>query len=163
MSLYNMIHGVNPLAGPLLTMLDMKPEQCGRFRDCFLTDERPDIAPLVIAVYTRNGGGNREEYEDVTEELRAHPGFVADYDDDFDCTYATYLFKVPERYVQMLEKLVKADPAAVPASPHERFEAFMTKLKSGEQDEQTRRVIDATKPIFEKLTKALDDTKKEES
>lgn len=51
--MYNAIFGENPAAGALLACLDMTRQDFGRFRDVWLTSEH-------IAVYTRNGGGNRE-------------------------------------------------------------------------------------------------------
>lgn len=51
--------------------------------------------PLVV-VRTRTGGGNREEYEEANEALRQLQGFVKDEDDDFDCTYAYWHYKIPE-------------------------------------------------------------------
>lgn len=59
MSLYNIVFGENPLGEALLATLGLKPETVGRYRDCFVSGGE-------IAVYTRNGGGNRScvcEYE----------------------------------------------------------------------------------------------------
>ena len=53
MSLYNMLFGSNPLSTVLLGTLGLTKQDVGRFRDCFISDGK-------IAVYTRNGGGNRE-------------------------------------------------------------------------------------------------------
>ena len=38
-------------------------------------------------------------------ELYKDPHFVNTYDDDFDNTYATYLFEVPERWKSDFEKI----------------------------------------------------------
>lgn len=57
MSMYNMIHGVNPMSGILLASLGLSREQVGRFRDCYWNGEH-------ICVYTRNGGGNRDCWHD---------------------------------------------------------------------------------------------------
>jgi hypothetical protein len=64
MSMYNALFGVNPLSGVLLGMLGGKPSDVGRFRDTYVTEQ--DGQP-VIAVYTRNGGGNRDHYDDESE------------------------------------------------------------------------------------------------
>lgn len=98
MSLYNMINGVNPCAFFFLPMLGKHPDEYPRFRDCFLRDpDRPQYHDH-IHVYTRVGGGNRDEYEEDIAELRAMPTFVTDHDDDFDSTYATFVFKVPDQW-----------------------------------------------------------------
>lgn len=90
MSLYNMMHGFNPSCVFLLPMLGRKPDEYPRFRDCFLEDGK-------IAIYTRVGGNNRNcGYGE--EELYKDPNYLSTYDDDFDATYATYLFKVPEKW-----------------------------------------------------------------
>jgi len=51
-SLYNMLFGQNPIGDVLLATLGLKQDDVGRYRDCFVADGH-------IAVYTRNGGGNR--------------------------------------------------------------------------------------------------------
>ena len=91
MSLYNLMNGINPAAIFILPMLGHHPDWYGRFRDCFVDDG-------MIHVYTRLGGGNREDYEDIIKKIRAHPDFVTDRDDDFDCTYATFIFNVPKQW-----------------------------------------------------------------
>lgn len=95
MSLYNMINGVNPATFFVLPMLGEKhPDAYPRFRDCFV-EERD--GKKVISLYTRVGGGNRGcGYGE--EELYKHPNFITTTDDDFDNTYASYLFSVPEEF-----------------------------------------------------------------
>ena len=47
-----MLFGANPHASVILATLGLDRESVGRFRDCYVTEGK-------IAVYTRNGGGNR--------------------------------------------------------------------------------------------------------
>ncbi len=89
MSLYNMVFGMNPDSGKLLEILGKTQGDFGRFRNVYMEDG-------YIVVHTRNGGGNREDYEDVFEEMSMHPWYSHDQDDDFDCTYANIYFKLPE-------------------------------------------------------------------
>lgn len=114
MSLYNMIHGVNPAAFFVLPMLGKHPDEYPRFRDCwteahellpdgplgFTLATKADAASPkdAIYVYTRVGGNNREGYEDGIAEMRAHPQYLRDYDDDFDSTFATFVFAVPAEW-----------------------------------------------------------------
>lgn len=53
MSFYNMIFGKNPMSDVILATLGLTRSDVGRFRDVYLEED-------TIAVYTRNGGGNRE-------------------------------------------------------------------------------------------------------
>lgn len=100
MSLYNMINGVNPATFFILPLLGEKhPDDYPRFRDCFVTEDNE------IAVYTRVGGGNRNEGFGE-EELQSHPNFLRDEDDDFDSTYATYYFSVPEEWEKDFDLVV---------------------------------------------------------
>lgn len=89
MSMYNMIFGMNPDSDKLLEILGKTREDFGRFRNVYMEDG-------FIVVHTRNGGGNREDYEDVFDEMSTHPWYSHDEDDDFDCTYANIYFKIPE-------------------------------------------------------------------
>ncbi len=58
MSLYNMLFGNHPAATVILATVGLKPEDTGRFRDCWV--EKDSRGAYRIAVYTRNGGGNRD-------------------------------------------------------------------------------------------------------
>ncbi len=89
MSLYNTLFGVNPDTETLLSLLGKTTLDFGRFRNVYVEDG-------YIIVHTRNGGGNREDYEDVFEEMAEHPWYSHDADDSFDCTYANIYFKLPE-------------------------------------------------------------------
>ena len=57
----------------------------------------------LIEVYTRTGGGNRDDYPQ--ELMRALPGWVGSEDDDYDSTYCTDTFKVPEQWTEDVANL----------------------------------------------------------
>lgn len=121
MSLYNMIMGFNPACVLIMPMLGRKQEEYPRFRDCFVTEENN------IAIYTRVGGGNRNcGYGE--EELYKDKNFLTTYDDDFDCTYATYEFKVPKKW--------RAD-----------FDLIV----GGKQNEVSKEYVDYVKKFYPKL------------
>jgi hypothetical protein len=74
-----------------MPLLGRKQEEWPRFRDCWVTNDHN------IAIYTRVGGGNRDQgYGE--EKLYEDPLFIKTYDDSEDSTYATYEFKVPEKW-----------------------------------------------------------------
>ena len=82
-----------------MPMLGRKQDEWPRFRDCFVNKEGQ------IEIYTRVGGGNRGcGYGE--EELYKDPNFVTSYDDDFDNTYATYVFNVPEVWKSDFDKII---------------------------------------------------------
>jgi hypothetical protein len=88
MSLYNMLFGVNPNADQLLGLLGKTRADFGRFRDVFVEHN-------MLVVHTRCGGGNRDDYANVFAEMRDHPWYSHDADDDFDFTYCNFYFNVP--------------------------------------------------------------------
>lgn len=98
MNMYNMINGVTPATFFILPMLGKHAYEYPRFRDCFLGNEEYPEYDDHIHVYTRTGGGNRESYQAENDEMRAMPDFVTDFDDSYDCTYASWVFRVPERW-----------------------------------------------------------------
>lgn len=113
MSLYNMIFGMNFRTDDILAMLG-NPD-VGRLRDTWIEERDGE---LMIVVYTRNGGGNREHsiFEDGEEgegcyctgciqtyHLPAHPLYLFDEDDDYDCTYAANYFRVPDEHRATIE------------------------------------------------------------
>ena len=121
MSLYNMMMGFNPACVVIMPMLGRKQDEYPRFRDCFVTDEGN------IAIYTRVGGGNRDcGYGE--DELYKDENFITTYDDEYDNTYGTYEFRVPEEW--------KAD-----------FDLIM----DGKSSEVSKEYIDYVKTFYPKL------------
>ena len=99
MSLYNLVNGMNPSTFFILPMLGKHPDEYPRFRDCFVgNDEARSEYENCIMVYTRVGGNNRECFADEVAAMCDSPYFVGDFDDDFDNTYATYVFSVPDEW-----------------------------------------------------------------
>lgn len=153
MSLYNLLFGRNPLAPFYLAVLDLCPDEVGRFRDCFL--QKTDDGELRIVVYTRNGGGNRDDYAGTTAILRAHPEYVTDFDDDFDCTYASYVFKAPARFAETLKVL--ADRSDQNVDPGARFKDLLDKMQAGKDDDPAvKHALSVGKKILEPIIEQLD-------
>ena len=91
MTIYNGLIGFNLACILILPMLGRREDEYPIFRDCCVTKENN------IAIYTRCGGENRGcGYGE--EELYKDENFLTTYDDEHDCTYATYEFKVPEKW-----------------------------------------------------------------
>ena len=102
MSLYNMVNGFNLACVVIMPMLDRKQEDWPRFRDCFVTEDEN------IAIYTRVGGPNRNSgYEE--EVLYTLPNFIKTYDDEYDNTYGTYEFSVPDKWKADFDLIMKGD------------------------------------------------------
>jgi hypothetical protein len=118
-------------------MLGRKQDEYPRFRDCFVTEEKN------IAIYTRVGGGNRNcGYGE--EELYEDENFLTTYDDDFDSTYATYEFKVPEKWKADFDKILGGDFASVSAEYTEHLKQFYPKLaEQGGVDKIFNKQVDA--------------------
>lgn len=204
--MYNMIFGMNKAAPLLLAALGLTPQDVGRFRDAFVTEGR-------IAVYTRNGGGNRhcwhEEYDSgdercthhteqrevqvwertpvgqievsrptdqfKTEEviicdvpnspecycvgctaryrLPAHPLYIEDRDDDFDSTYATFFFSIPEPLVSVIAPLESG-----PFNPDERWLASLDALKGMPREELEQRYPTFVKAVQTAVEKVNEST-----
>jgi len=121
----------------LLSLLG--PIDVGRIRDAWV--EKGEHGP-VIAVYTRNGGGNREHHPEAdqpaglsckctgciaTHHLPAHPQYRRDADDEFDCTYATFYFSPPESH----EILQQLEEVAIPPVNMSKLWEQVTGGKSG--------------------------------
>ncbi len=110
-----------------------------RYRDAWV--EKGEDGEPVIAVYTRQGGGNRECYCDddpcsclspaSNAALAAHPAYIRDADDDFDATYATFYFSVPDDAGQDVRDLLAA-AAGDPVDMSERWRLAIERVGSGE-------------------------------
>ena len=160
MSLYNMVFGVNPMTQVLLSMLDLyvgaekgdRKWPTGRFRDVNV-EERD--GKKVIAVFTRNGGGNRQCWDDgsnsykgeggrcecpgcvISNILPKHPNYIESVDDDFDSTYATIYFEVPDKFKDTIEEFY--DESAM--KPMDRFNQMLTNLRNKHVDDDVKRAL----------------------
>ena len=126
-SLYNMVVGHDPFALAVLSSLNFSTSsEIPRFRDAYVKPGDPHR----LVVFTRTGGGNREEYAEENQSLRDRPGFVEDYDDDFDSTFAHFVYEVPEGVRETVDACVEAarDTYGFP-TPMERFKAALTDNK----------------------------------
>lgn len=118
MSMYSMVFGTDDRGPMILSCLGLEPDDFGRYRDVWLKDGR-------ICVYTRNGGGNRNSYQDVFQRMSKHLDFESASDDDFDCTYCTFYFRYPEPYHELLTAL--EDPKTLDGDT--RWFTFLASLK----------------------------------
>ena len=140
MSLYNMVNGFNPACVLIMPMLGRTQDEYPRFRDCFVTEEKN------IAIYTRVGGGNRNcGYGE--EELYEDENFLTTYDDEYDSTYATYEFKVPEKWKDDFSKILCGDFASVSVEYIKYLKQFYPKL--------------AEQGVFEKIFNKQEETNNE--
>ena len=143
MSMFNLMFGgqaATERGQVLLAVLGFTSfDGVGRYRDSWV-EKGPDGEPIV-AVYTRNGGGNRECWCDrddpelhavpctalmATEVLPAHPLYLRDADDDFDATYATFYFRAPAEHVEALREI-----AQEPVNMSDQWKASLEALKQG--------------------------------
>ena len=90
-SLFSITDSLNPTCIIILPMLGRRMEEYPRFRDCYITKEKN------IAIYTKVGGSNRDcGYGESV--LYKDENFLKTYDDVTNPTYATYEFKVPDKW-----------------------------------------------------------------
>jgi hypothetical protein len=139
MSLYNTLHGIESMAPVLLELLGNPVVP--RFRDCYVgvvDGER-------IVIYTRTGGGNREGYEAENQALRTVPGFIRDYDDDFDSTFAYWVYEIPAEHRETLEQV------SLPATPREKFDSLLEALRTGKDTPETKRANVVGKQIVDAI------------
>ena len=138
MSFYNMMCGVNPAAGVLLAVIDLHPTTVPRLRDVYAND-----ALTEVTVYTKTGGANRDHYAEDNSKLTSHPLYTRDYDDDFDSTFAHFVFSVPDKArtillsdidaasdgdVEVKQRIMKT----ITQTPKEKLEIVLNKLKEGD-------------------------------
>lgn len=134
MSLYNMIFKENPDADKILSMLDLNREVFGRYRDVYLNADGTEII-----VYTRCGGDNRKDYDNVFEMLEGHPNYICDYDDEYDETYCYFKFDVPREYLEEAKGMATGKE---PLDVREKFdEAIKEMQKPGSEAEKRAKEV----------------------
>lgn len=98
MSFYNMLFGMNAHTDLLLAVIGLRRSDIERFRDVYASEDG-----RTIEVLTRTGGGNREDYPNLV--MRKVPAWRGSADDDFDSTYCTDTFSVPEKFAVDVKNL----------------------------------------------------------
>lgn len=146
MSLYNMLHGFNEHAEELLEILNLSSGDFGRFRDAYLNADGTEII-----VFTRCGGGNREDYDWVFDDMESHPMYIRDEDDDYDSTYCSFYFKVPEDKLELTKSWATGKK---PKTLEEKSEEFFEKLKNGTLEKEKQEQID---DLAKKVSDAIND------
>ena len=112
MSMFNLVIGNTGWPMELMEAVGLRPSMVARYRDHWMEHDGDD--DLVLAVYTRLGGGNRSEYAEQLAAMHALPTFISDDDDSFDDTYCTLRFRLSKKaFVDWMQDLEdKAGPAA---------------------------------------------------
>ena len=167
MSLYNNLFGNTPDLKNLLKILDLSTEKAGRIRDAYV--DKNEKGEYIVALFTRNGGGNRDCWEfpgckdgehdwkcmvSIVKNLQAHPHYICDYDDEFDCTYATFEFSVPQRYFELAEHVYCRNSDKT--KPMEKFNELLKKMKTGNtSDPEVSKALNLGKGIIDKVSGAL--------
>lgn len=143
-NMYQLVHGVSPATFFILPMLGKHADEYPRFRDCFvqrhsfqMKDDLPIMQPDEIVsmpdkiyVLTRLGGGNREAYAKEIEALRKSSYYEEDYDDRFDNTYATFVFRVPGKWREDYELVTSGQVERISQEYREELYRVYPKLKS---------------------------------
>lgn len=169
MSLYNALFGTRREAPVVLAALAISEANVPRFRDAYY-DTKADR----LVIYTRTGGGNRDFYEDEATcranhpeyfggkdddpsgpwnaDLRALPGFISDEDNDFDCTYASFFFHVPEAFAPLLKGIVTE--LGETETPADRWQRVLKELADGADTPEAQRARDVGKQIAAQIEAA---------
>lgn len=132
--LYNLVFGFQAHSGELIQLLQKTVRQNtdfdpGRFRDAWVEDYGGE---LRIRLYTRNGGGNRPDYEPAIASMRAHPWFHSDADDNFDNTYASFWFQVPLAELDEAVAAALKGMAVEPVDTDARWREAIRRVETGE-------------------------------
>ncbi len=83
----------------------------------------------------------------IEHRIKAHPNYVGDHDDDFDCTYAYVEFSVPSEYADIVRGLSTGE---APQTIHEKFLATIAEMKSMSKEQVM------ADPRFGEVAKVLD-------
>lgn len=142
MSLYSRLFNENPETDLLLGMIGMKREDFGRFRDIY-----PSANGEEIIVYTRCGGFNRHQWQDLYDILKKCPFYDRDYDDEWDSTYSYIVFKTPN--VHVLTCKLMAD-GKEPLTVKEKFDKEIEEMRIP-GSEAEKRAKEIAKELQEKI------------
>jgi len=153
MGLYNMLFGTNPQAPILMALLNLDQDNgeftTGRFRDIYIDGE-------FIVLHTRNGGVNRVGCLDdgndkqctccaccINNILPTHPNYHHDLDDEFDNTYNSCYFTIPD---------AAKDWENIWSSPRDKWDGLFKAMENKKDPtEDEKRAIEKGKEIMKKI------------
>jgi len=139
-----MVCGNNPLFGLYARIIETaeKLPPIPRFRDMYT---REHGGTVQIVLYTRTGGGNRPEYHGENEAITRHALYVENFDDDFDTTFAHWVFTCPpafENRMLAMHKIFSKHPKGM--TPRQKFKLAMGEAEAPEFDS---RAVDAVQEL----------------
>ena len=103
----------------------MRRAASGREHDAFVSCTfSPDEHHFLINV----GGGNRG-CDFGEEKLYKHPEYVTTFDDSFDSTYGTYVFKVPKKWKADFKKITSGKIKEISPEYQKQIHKIYPKLK----------------------------------
>ena len=150
MSMYNMLMGRNPAVPYLLGFLGITKETAdkwpvGRMRDAYTNEDGSKIF-----IFTRNGpsgmGLTPKERDTIEENFREnHPNYVGFEIDDFDETYLTYEFDIPEEFrahTKEIADMTETEPPMV------RFRRLIDDMKAGKKTPAVENAIEVGKKLL---------------
>lgn len=116
MSMFDLVIGNAGWPVQLMEAWGLEPDMIARYRDHWCehghTGAFGNDGDLVLALYLRIGGDNRQDYAESIAALRAVPRYVDDRDDTFDSTYCTFRFVITKSdfFEWMQEAEDRSDP-----------------------------------------------------
>ena len=96
--MYNTLFGRNNLTAVCFEAAQIT-SRIERFRDAIF--KRDDNYGAVVEILTRTGGPNRKDYPNTG--LISNPNYLRSYEDEYDNTYAHFIFKIDNKYMGRLD------------------------------------------------------------
>lgn len=128
MSMYNMLHGMNPFSEVICHLLGIDIYKIKRFRDSGIIYE-----DKLIWIYTRTGGKNEKSYPNTI--LTKNPLYKESLNEPADDTYKIYYFNFPSDPVMIskINKLSTLLPSSKPVDWNAYFENFEENIKNNSE------------------------------
>ncbi len=130
-----------------------------RFRDAYVNKDNK------LVIYTRTGGSNRAYYEAkrlgindehtglFNEDLRKFEGFVKDYDDPFDSTFAYFIYEPKSKQMKAIMDVLPPEEYQV-EDPHFRMQNVLKAMKQNDESHPAfQQVMAVGKQLVDQITK----------
>lgn len=79
----------------------------------------------------------------MIDGLATHPLYLRDFDDDYDCTYTTIVFRVPDEAKEIVLKI--ADQTNT-TPPMEKFSKLIEDMEQGKDNATVSRALEVRLP-----------------
>jgi len=150
MNLLGIFVGPNSQHLEMLKLIGLRKTDAfpARYRDTYISENGHNVVVL-----TRTGGPNRKSFVEANHRLTRLDGYVGDFDDPWDETFAHFTYRPHNDALAAVAELRRTQEHS---NPLEVLKAFMEDLKADKDTPQTKAARDHMQAVMNEIQAAVE-------